>query len=200
MRTIQVRRDRTELRTLIVPGLQGSGPLHWQSLWQEEHPEYERVVQGDWCSADLDRWAAAIIATIAEHSGPVLLVAHSYGCLAAVHAGARLAHRIRGGLLVAPPEPARFGAEAALRGLEAGPRWVVVASRNDSWMRFERARSWAAAWTARFVDAGAAGHINADAGFGEWPAGERLLEQLRGEVLDADSCVVRPKAMRSIAA
>ena len=38
----------------------------------------------------------------------------------------------------------------------------------------------ATAWGSRFVDVGAHGHINADAGVGPWPLGERLLDELRG--------------------
>jgi predicted alpha/beta hydrolase family esterase len=30
------------------------------------------------------------------------------------------------------------------------------------------------------VDAGDSGHVNADAGLGPWPLGERLLAELRG--------------------
>jgi predicted alpha/beta hydrolase family esterase len=200
MRTVDTRRNLTELRTLIVPGLQGSGPMHWQSVWQCEHPEYERVVQEDWGVADLDRWADAIVAKVEEHSGSVVLVAHSYGCLAAVRAAPRLAGRVAGALLAAPADPARFGADGALRGIALGARWIVVASRNDPWMPFERARNWAAAWSSRFVDAGHAGHVNADAGFGEWPAGERLLGQLRHEALYADPAALTSVALVGLAA
>lgn len=200
MRTVVIRRDRTELRTLIVPGLHGSGSMHWQSAWQREHPQYERVVQSDWGTTDLDRWAESVVAQVAEHSGAVILVAHSYGCLAAVRAAPRLAGRVRGALLVAPAEPARFGADDAVRGIELDANWIVVASRNDPWMPFDHARNWAAAWSTRFVDAGHAGHINADAGFGEWPAGERLLGQLRYEELYADRAALPSPALVSLAA
>jgi len=30
---------------LIVPGWTNSGPQHWQTLWEHEHPEYRRVEQ-----------------------------------------------------------------------------------------------------------------------------------------------------------
>jgi predicted alpha/beta hydrolase family esterase len=44
----------------------------------------------------------------------------------------------------------------------------------------DTARALAAAWGSRFVLLEKAGHINADAGFGPWPAGERLLAELTG--------------------
>ena len=34
--------------TLIIPGYANSGPQHWQTLWEEKHPEYKRVHQKDW--------------------------------------------------------------------------------------------------------------------------------------------------------
>ncbi|MPZ44462.1 MAG: hypothetical protein GEV05_13855 [Betaproteobacteria bacterium] len=46
----------------------------------------------------------------------------------------------------------------------------------------------------------AAGHINAEAGFGAWPAGERLLVQLRHEVLAVSAPALCSPALSSIAA
>jgi predicted alpha/beta hydrolase family esterase len=45
-------------------------------------------------------------------------------------------------------------------------------------MTIHRARAVSAAWGAITVDVGASGHINTEAGFGPWPAGERLLDEL----------------------
>ena len=42
----------------------------------------------------------------------------------------------------------------------------------------ERARAFAVAWGATFVDAGALGHINAASGLGDWPDGHAHLEAL----------------------
>ena len=33
---------------LIVPGLGGSGPEHWQTHWQRSYPRAHRVEQADW--------------------------------------------------------------------------------------------------------------------------------------------------------
>ena len=57
---------------------------------------------------------------------------------------------------------------------------IVVASRDDPFSEFARAQALAEAWGSRLVDAGEQGHMNADAGLGPWPAGERLLQALRG--------------------
>ena len=47
-------------------------------------------------------------------------------------------------------------------------------------MSLERAEAFARGWGSRLVTIGAAGHINTDAGYGEWPEGRRLLDELRG--------------------
>jgi hypothetical protein len=56
---------------------------------------------------------------------------------------------------------------------------IVVASTNDPWMALEDAKRWSVSWGADFVNIGAAGHINAEAGFGPWPEALTLLERLR---------------------
>jgi hypothetical protein len=46
-----------------------------------------------------------------------------------------------------------------------------VASSNDPHATLEHSADLAAAWGSKFVEAGAAGHINADSGHGPWPEG-----------------------------
>ena len=55
---------------------------------------------------------------------------------------------------------------------------ILVASRNDSRCPFELAAGLAQDWGSEFVDAGNAGHLNADAGLGDWPQGHALLQRL----------------------
>ncbi|MBC7832417.1 MAG: alpha/beta hydrolase, partial [Hyphomicrobium sp.] len=43
--------------TLIVPGLHGSGPDHWQSWFERQIPNCVRVIQGDWASPNLQLWS-----------------------------------------------------------------------------------------------------------------------------------------------
>ena len=42
-------------RLLIVPGLQDSGPAHWQSWLQGQYRDSLRVRQRNWGEPDLDR-------------------------------------------------------------------------------------------------------------------------------------------------
>ena len=46
--------------TLIIPGLNGSGPDHWQSWFERQLPNSVRVIQSDWETPDLPRWAARV--------------------------------------------------------------------------------------------------------------------------------------------
>jgi predicted alpha/beta hydrolase family esterase len=52
---------------------------------------------------------------------------------------------------------------------------IVVASEDDMYVSSARARQFAQAWGSQLHLIGNAGHINGDAGYGPWPAGEALL-------------------------
>jgi hypothetical protein len=118
-----------------------------------------------------------------------ILVGHSLGCALIAHlAGERPDLRIGGALLVAPADVDREDCvspqvrEFAPMPIARLPfRSAVVASMNDPYMTIERARVLAKAWGAGIVNAGSCGHINVAAGFGPWPAGERILKELVSE-------------------
>jgi predicted alpha/beta hydrolase family esterase len=166
---------------LIVPGLHGSGPEHWQSRWQRLHPHFNRVAQADWNTPDLDAWAERVAQALRASPEPVVVVAHSFGCLATVHALALGAPNVAAALLVAPADPCKFGVAKRLRVQAfAGPA-ILVGSSDDPWMASDRARYWAAEWGVDFICAGALGHINADSGLGDWAFGLALLDTLTTE-------------------
>ncbi len=170
---------------LVLPGYGDSGPAHWQTLW-ERRWGYARVVQDDWERPDVGAWTRRLGAVLAATDGPVVLVAHSLGCALVAHFARDAAcTRVAGALLVAPPDVEEIRhllpeiESFAPMPLEPLPfPSVVVGSTDDPYADAARVRSFAAAWGARFVDAGAAGHLNAESGHGEWPAGHRLLEEL----------------------
>jgi hypothetical protein len=109
----------------------------------------------------------------------VALVAHSLGCLLVAAWAAQSQHtaRVKGALLVAPPDTARADMPPQMAGWRPIARArlpfpaVVVYSEDDSFCSAERALGLAADWGAEAVSLGAAGHINADSGLGDWPAG-----------------------------
>jgi len=45
---------------LIHPGLNGSGPDHWHTHWEQAFPEFTRVQQADWDHPVYDAWAATL--------------------------------------------------------------------------------------------------------------------------------------------
>lgn len=166
-------------KVLIVPGLRNSGPTHWQSWLETVLPDTRRVEQADWERPCLSDWAARVREEIDAVGEPLWVVAHSFGCLAAVTAGLVRGARIRGALLVAPADPARFGEPAVLLEEQLPFPSLVVASENDPWVSAHAAEYWAGQWGSDFVSVGAAGHINVDSGHGPWPEGLRLFERLR---------------------
>jgi predicted alpha/beta hydrolase family esterase len=179
------RAAEAKLRILTVPGLGGSGPAHWQTRWEVRHGD-GRVGQRDWDRPDLDLWLAALTAALAAADQPVVLAAHSLGAVLVAHAARRgLTGPVRGALLVAPADvddPACTPPET--RGFSPVPLAplpfpaTIVASQNDPYVAFDRARAFAAAWGATFVDAGPRGHLNADSGLGDWSEGRALLTAL----------------------
>lgn len=165
---------------VLVPGLNNSGPEHWQSLWQLRLPFWLRTTQSRWDDPDISRWAGAIRRKLTGVAVPAILVGHSFGALASVAFAldpARTAP-LAGLLLVAPAEPSRFNVEDDVPEAPLDLPAVVVASRTDPLMSFPRATHWATTWGASLVDLGEAGHINAQAGFGAWPYGLSLLADL----------------------
>lgn len=165
-------------RVLMAPGLFGSGPDHWQSAWQRRYPQFGRVEQDDWTWPNLENWARKLVQSAVDADEPVIIVAHSFGCLATVRAAAFQSNLIAGALLVAPADPARFKVEAKLPQTTLEFPTTLVASTNDPWMPFEKAQAWAERWGSSFVRLDAAGHINVKSGYSEWPMGLELLERL----------------------
>ncbi|MCM2341814.1 alpha/beta fold hydrolase [Rhodoferax sp.] len=170
---------------LILPGWQGSGPQHWQSLWQAQFA-YQRVAQHDWLRPLRGDWIARLEDVVLSTDAPAVLVAHSLGCMlvASWASHSRNTHRVKAALLVAPGDVEQEALRPVLRSWSPIPlqplpfKSTLVASQDDPYCSFARAQDFAAAWGSTLVDAGAAGHINADSGLGDWPQGQRLLNEL----------------------
>jgi predicted alpha/beta hydrolase family esterase len=163
---------------LVVPGLYGSESRHWQSRWERRFPHFERVEQDDWSLPDVDRWARRIVESALQLDGPALIIAHSFGCLAAVRAEKLQSNLIAGALLVAPADPARFGLEKKLQQVPLLFPSALIASSNDALLTLPRAQQLAERWGSQFISIGAKGHINAESGLGDWHEGIEQLELL----------------------
>ena len=172
-------------RVLILPGWQNSGPGHWQSRWQALHG-FERVEQAEWQHPLRGDWMMRLEEALLADPRPAALVAHSLGCqlVAAWAAHSRHAARVCAALLVAPPDTARADMPPQLSSWRAIVRdrlpfpALVVHSTDDPVSAPERAQQMAADWAAQSLALGRAGHINADTGLGDWPAGLALLHAL----------------------
>lgn len=168
-------------KTLIVPGLDGSPAPHWQDWWAKTDPAAKLLEMGDAARPVRELWQAMLATQVLRHPG-CILVGHSLGAVAIAHLLTRWPDLpVRAALLVAPADPAmseRTRPFGALPGGRFDVPAMVVASRNDPWMGFEEARAHASGWGAELYDLGHAGHINAASGFGPWPRGKMLRDEL----------------------
>ncbi|MTD14243.1 alpha/beta fold hydrolase [Nakamurella sp. YIM 132087] len=165
------------VRTVVVPGIDSSGPDHWQSSWEQQLGA-TRIAPTSWAAPDLADWCAAL-----ERAGAdgAVLVAHSLGCWATsewIAGGGRPA----GVLLVAPPDTAAptFPAAAAPTFVPLTPRplgipALLLASSDDPYCSLERAEEFGAGWGVTTLDVGPLGHINSASGLGDWSTGRHLL-------------------------
>ena len=46
---------------LVLPGLGGSGPDHWQTRWEARYPRQRRVAQRDWDCPDREQWLPIVV-------------------------------------------------------------------------------------------------------------------------------------------
>lgn len=167
-----------EADILVIPGYLGSGPDHWQSRWEKKLSTARRVEQRDWATPRRDEWAGAVASAVRAAKRPVILVAHSLGVIAALHAATEGREKIAGAFLVAPPSeevmremPAIDAAFLPLPRARLPFPAILVGSADDPYAAPEFTRQLAGDIGARFIDAGAAGHINVDSGHGPWPEG-----------------------------
>lgn len=173
---------------LILPGWLNSEAAHWQSHWELRHG-YTRVEQHDWIRPLRGDWTVQLEEAVLAAPGPVVLVAHSLGCILAAWWAAHSRHtaQVRGALLVAPPEVEREDLRQQLPGWAPVVRQplpfrsLVVASTDDPFGSFEHAAALARQWHSALKDLGPRGHINADSGLGDWPEGHAWLQTLMKE-------------------
>jgi hypothetical protein len=180
---------------LIVPGLRDAVDDHWQTLLQRDLRKAARPVasvlpmgrENLSCSARV----AEIERTAQSIEGPIVVVAHSGGCIMLAHWARRTQRAVRSALLATPPDfekpmPEGYPTMEALRagGWLPVPRKalpfpsIVAASRNDPLGRFSRVTALASDWGSEVVDLGHAGHLNPASGYGQWAKAESLIARL----------------------
>lgn len=173
---------------VILPGLDGSGERHWQTLWEQEWGATAvRISPASWSAPELDDWVAATQTAYDEASrrdDSVVLVAHSLGCWTAA-SWLTPATPVAGAFLVAPPDPRgpgflreRLATFAALTAQPLPCPAMVVGSTNDPYCTPEAAATFATGWNAPLHLTGPHGHLNSASALGQWPQGRALLDKL----------------------
>lgn len=176
---------------LVVPGWKSSGPTHWQTIWEDKYPEWQRVQQGNWLHPQQADWVRTLDEYIAASTRPVVLIAHSLGCITVAHWAAHTAHpeKVAAALLVAPADVERSTVASSLRSFAPIPRQrlafptLMIGSDNDRACTAWRACDFAESWGAKFHLLSGAGHINADSHLGDWETGLELLNEWLEEAL-----------------
>ena len=126
---------------------------------------------------------AAIERVAQSVEGPIVIVAHSGGCIMVAHWAQRRSVRCTGALLAAPPDfeqpmpegyphargdPRRRLAAGAARAAAvpaaSSPRAATTRSPATT-----ASPTWRKAWGSELVDLGEVGHLNPASGYGEWP-------------------------------
>ena len=173
---------------LIIHGLEGSGPEHWQTwLAGRLRSRGLAVTYPSLPDADnprLDRWLEALRGELARlTAAETTLLCHSLGSLLWLHhAAGRPAEAVARALLVAPPQPDEDDPQSPgfrpvpldRAGVAAAARETrLVCSTDDPWCPPETSRRIGAAIGAPIDWLDRAGHVNTDAGYGPWPAVEQ---------------------------
>lgn len=177
---------------LIVPGMQGTPHGHWLSWLEAQFPDARRVPHDEPASPVLAHRAGRVKDAIARSTAPVWIVAHGFGCLAAVTAASDQTARVAGALLVSPADPETFGADGPLAaGEHSVPRkttisgllpqvplgftTLLVAHDGPEDMRLITASQWAERWGSRLVLTGALGGFDPSSHNGPWQQCLRLF-------------------------
>jgi predicted alpha/beta hydrolase family esterase len=182
---------------LILHGLEGSGPDHWQTwLAARLRERGATVVFPDLPEADnprLDRWLAALDEELARlPARETTVLCHSLGSLLWLHHAARAPRtKVERVALVAPAQPDEDEPQSpgfrpvplSAEGLGAAAgQTLLVCSTDDPWCPPETSRRIAQAIGVEIDWLENAGHINSEGGYGPWPGLEEWALGLRSGV------------------
>lgn len=168
----------------ILPGLNNSGPQHWQTYWENDYG-FTRIQQAEWDNPVGDEWTKTIEEQLLHYPlNEVVLIGHSLACCTIVKWAARYKHIIKGALLAGPSDTEAASYPPGTTGFTPMPSYrlpfpsIVVTSSDDFYVTMERAKFFAGNWGSQLVNAGALGHINTASNIGNWPQGYAILQQL----------------------
>lgn len=169
---------------LIVPGYGNSGPIHWQTYFENSGSNFRRIHQASWTEPICNDWVENINKVVDEYPHQtVVLISHSMGGVAIAQWAKKYKKQIKGAMIVAPPDLENPYKDYNLQSfipipLEPLPfKSVAVVSTNDYWSTLERSKFFAQSWGSDYVEIGDAGHINHSSGYGDWPEGLDILKK-----------------------
>ena len=172
------------MKVFTVPGLYNSGPQHWQTHWENEYG-FVRIEQKDWDTPVCSDWLQAIDAAVSQHPlNEVVLIGHSLACSTIVRWAEKYKRIIKGALFVAPSDVDAPSYPPGTTGFSPMPKFklpfpsMVIASTNDEYVTFERAKEFAGNWGSEFINAGDLGHINSASNLENWHFGYSILKGL----------------------
>ena len=178
-----MRADYADFDFIIQPGWNNSAPDHWQSHWQQQLGAC-RVDNQEWNAPRLEDWLDGLDRAVDACRRPVVVIAHSLGCVTVAHYAQRHPHKLAGALLVAPADVERASAPAALSPFSPLPQQPlpfaarIVASDSDPFCLPLRSARIASLWRAPLTWLVGAGHINAASGHRQWEEGLAELDAL----------------------
>jgi predicted alpha/beta hydrolase family esterase len=143
---------------LMVPGLYNSGPGIGRRCGRG-NSGFARVEQRDWEMPRREDWVPVLDDAVAAQSVPVILVAHSLGCITVLFWAASALEnfrKVKGALLVAPSDTERPEFPPGTTGFKPIPleplpfHSITVASTNDRYISLTRSEELARAWSSSF--------------------------------------------------
>ena len=168
----------------LLPGLNNSGPDHWQTHWENQY-RFLRIQQREWDTPHCEDWINQIERSLMNYQNEnILLVGHSLACCTIVHWSNKFKRKIKGALMVGPSDVEAPSYPSGTTGFSPMPLdripfpTVVIASSNDEYVSYDRATYFANHWKSLLVNIGALGHINSASGLGLWPEGFEWLVKL----------------------
>ena len=180
---------------LVVPGLRDHVAQHWQTLLAARLQHERRAVRNVTPMGRADLSCAARVEAIEREAraidGPLVIVAHSGGCIMVAHWAMRTRRAVHAALLATPPDfetpmPEGYPSLDALSdgGWLPVPRErlpfpsIAAVSRDDPLGSFDNVSALAGAWGSRIADRGQVGHLNPASGYGPWPQALHFIEEL----------------------
>lgn len=168
---------------LNVPGIGDSGNTHWHTNWENTFPKIKRLIQEDYDQPDRKDWVTTLEETILAHNDkPIILISHSLGGGAVIHANASgKLQNVKGVFMVALPDIEREDFPKDCQGFVPMPRnqlkvpGVMISSETDEWCSIQVAEEWSKILIIPLINIGDKQHICGASEFEIWEEGKRLL-------------------------